>query len=332
MIARSVRLSLTAFALTIATNSWAAPADPPTAEASDAVREQARSHFKAGVILLQDPDKPRYEEACTEFKRAYDLVKSPTILGNIGLCSMKLERDADAIEAYTRYLAEVTDLSPAERAQAERDLVTLKAGLSHVTIESHPDGAMVRDTRFPSSGESVTNSYGPLTGKVDLGLRRGHHVLKARYPDGAESTWEVDVSETRPETHVFEHPVVAEVVAPPRDAGPVLPPTRPVPRAAYVTGIATGVFGVGTIVTGLLAVNTQSRFQSANNGANEARASDLHSTGQTLNLASDICLGATIVAAAATAYFYFTRPTVPGSEEKRSMGLVVSPGGVAGSF
>jgi hypothetical protein len=203
----------------------------------------------------------------------------------------------------------VNDLTPAERAQTERDLVALKAGLAHVTVESQPDGAIIRDTRFPARGESVTNSYGPLRGKVELGLRRGHHVFKARYPDGLESTWEVDVNGD--ESHVFEHPVekpAAPITGPTPDQAA---PTRPIPRAVYISGIATGVFAVGTIVTGLLAVNTQSKYESANDGSDPGRAADLRSSGQTLNIASDVFLGATILGAAATAYFYFTRPSVP---------------------
>jgi hypothetical protein len=330
---------LVAFTVTTGSARWATAQQAPVTPAPDATpapatpapldaaKEQARTHFKAGVILLQDPEHPRYEEASTEFKRAYDLVHSPTILGNIGLCAMKLERDAEAIDAYTRYLAEVNDLTPAERAQTERDLVTLKAGLARVTVESQPDGAVIRDTRFPARGETVTNSYGPLHGKVELGLRRGHHIFKARYPDGAESTWEVDVNGD--EAHVFERPVEKPSAPITTQATPDQVPTRPVPRVVYITGIATGVLAVGTIVTGVLAVNTQSKFESANDGTNRDRASDLRSTGQTLNIVSDVCLGATILGAAATAYLYFTRPTVPATP---TAGVLVLPGGILGRF
>jgi hypothetical protein len=312
-------------------------ADSPLPSDSSAVpasaKEEARLHFKAGVILLQDPEKPRYEEALTEFTRAYDLVHSPTILGNIGLCAMKLERDAEAIDAYSRYLAAVNDLTPSERAQTERDLVTLRAGLARVTLESHPSGALIRDTRFPSRGETVTNSYGPLQGKVELGLRRGHHVFKARYPDGVESTWEVDVNGD--DSHVFEHP--AETPSSPshpaRDATADTTPTRPIPRSVYIGGIATGVFAVGTIVTGILALSTHSQYASANDGTSPSHASDLRTSGQTLNVVSDVCLGVTILGAAATAYLYFTRPTVVAGENPgRSTGIMVLPGGVGGRF
>src|SRR6185436_17983733 len=102
--------------------------------AADAANEkEAREHFRAGVHYLQDIEGERYEEAYAEFKAAYSLSQSPKVLGNIGLCAMKLERDGEAIEAYGRYLREVSDIAPDERAQIERDLETLTASAAHLT-------------------------------------------------------------------------------------------------------------------------------------------------------------------------------------------------------
>ena len=78
----------------------------------------------------------------------------------------------------------MNDLTAAERAQTERDLVTLKAGLARVNVASQPEGAIIRDTRFPARGESVTNSYGPLQGKVELGLLRQREGDAVRRSDG----------------------------------------------------------------------------------------------------------------------------------------------------
>jgi tetratricopeptide (TPR) repeat protein len=79
---------------------------PLVAFADVQITEEARQHFKAGVNLLNDPDGPRYEEAYREFKAAYASSPSYKILGNLGLCAMKLERDGEAIEYYDRYLQE----------------------------------------------------------------------------------------------------------------------------------------------------------------------------------------------------------------------------------
>jgi hypothetical protein len=321
------------FVLTVAMAGQASADDPKpaaaaTTPATPEAQEQARLHFTAGVNLLQDPGSPRYDEAYAEFKRAYEFVPSYKILGNIALCAMKLERDAEAVEAYTRYLAEAKDLEAEERSQAERDLVTLKAGLARVTVESHPDGIILHDTRVTTRGEPITNVYGPITGKVELGIRIGHHVIKGRYPDGTELVWELDVRGG--ENHVFDKPAV---VAPPpmTDGIPRDKPaaSRPVPKSVYIAGIATGVVGVAALVTGIAALDTHSRFQTANDGTQPNRADDLQSSGTTLNVVSDVLLLGTLAGVAVTTYLYLSRPTV---SPRAQTGIFVGPGGVAGRF
>lgn len=68
--------------IVIAATTAPATADEPAAP-SAAAKEQARLHFAAGVNLLRDPEKARFEEAYAELKRAYDLVRSPSFLGAI---------------------------------------------------------------------------------------------------------------------------------------------------------------------------------------------------------------------------------------------------------
>jgi hypothetical protein len=306
-----VRLAALFVAITVGVATVPAAADetpPAPAAPSTEEKEQARLHFTAGVNLLRDPEKARYEEAYTEFKRAYELVKSASILGNIGLCAMKLERDAEAVDAYTRYLAEMQSLDPDERAQTERDLVTLRAGLARVTVETPPEGALIHDVRVTARGESVTNIYGPVQGTTELGIRRGHHIIKARFSQGREVAWELNV--TGGESHVFEAPPAAAVVP---DRAASLQATRPVPPSVYIGALATGAFGVGALVTGVLAVSARSRFDEANNGTSSGRAEDLRSSAQTLNIGTDILLGMTVVGAAVTTYLYLSRPSVTSS-------------------
>src|SRR5688572_20669463 len=106
------------------------------------ITEEARQHFTAGVNLLQDPEGARYEEAYREFTAAYRASPSWKILGNLGIAAMKLERDGEAIDAFTKYLAAGGNtLEPAERAQFESDLATLKTAVVTVTLASDPPGA-----------------------------------------------------------------------------------------------------------------------------------------------------------------------------------------------
>ncbi|HLK35235.1 MAG TPA: hypothetical protein VKU41_00695 [Polyangiaceae bacterium] len=302
-----------------------APTTPtPAPPGSSNPKDEARMHFAAGVNLLEDPEKPRYEEAYAEFKRAYEIAKSPNILGNMGLCAMKLERDAEAIDAYSRYLAEVQGLTPAERAQIERDVLTLRAGLARVTVETHPDGALIYDTRVAVRGGSVTNVYGPIQGKTELGLRQGHHILKARYGDGVEVSWESDMAGG--ESHVFEKPAEKSV------QGAAAITVRPVPTGFYIGVIATGALAAGAAVTGVAALATHSRYDTENDGSNPTHATDLRSTGQTLNIASDALLGAALIGTLVTTYLYVSRGSVQVVRSSPTMGTLFTPGGFAGRF
>jgi hypothetical protein len=160
--------------------------------ADEPISEEAQKHFKAGVALLQDPDGARYEDAYREFEAAYASSLSPKILGNVGYCALKLERDGEAISAYTRYLQEVQDIDAAEAAQIQRDVATLRAGLVRVVLAVDVPGASVLDKRIPVRGDTVTNLYGPVNGKIDLGLRPGHHIIEVKANGESLEPWEFD--------------------------------------------------------------------------------------------------------------------------------------------
>jgi hypothetical protein len=171
--------------------------------ADDAISEDARKHFKAGVSLLQDPDGARYEDAYREFEAAYSASLSPKILGNLGYCALKLERDGEAISAYTRYLQEVQDIDPAESAQIARDVATLRAGLVRVTVSVDSTDATVVDKRLPARGESITNLYGPVNQKIEIGLRPGHHIIEVKARGETTEPWEFDAKPGATLSQVF---------------------------------------------------------------------------------------------------------------------------------
>jgi hypothetical protein len=301
------------------------------ARADDATSSEARVHFRAGLNLLQDPAGPRYEEAYVEFKRAYALVGAHKILANIALCAMKLERDAEAIDAFSRYLSAAEaageTIDPEERQQIERDLTTLKAGMAQVTVESRPDGATIRDTRIVAHGPPTTNIYGPLHGRTTLGLRRGYHVVEARFPDGRSAAWQIEANGG--EAHIFEAPPPEGRGAPTRVVDATAPvEERPVPRRVWISAAATLALGAGAAVTGLLAVDAKTRFDESNDGNNVGRAEDLRSSGQTLNLVSDVLLVATVLAGGVTAYLYLSRPIL----RRSTAGIRVRVGAVTGFF
>lgn len=236
---------------------------PIRTQADPAPLDVAREHFRAGVRHLQDPDGARYEDAYREFRAAYAASPSPKILGNIGFCAMKLERDGEAIEAYQRYLAEVSDIDPDEREQIAKDLQTMQSGVVRLSISvKGGSGAItILDTRTPTTGTPVVNAY-PFPGKeLTIGLRPGRHSLRARTAGSDESkTWELDATPGSKSTHVFEIVHASEPVK--TKATPVRvedPPSRVAPWLLTATG---GVMLVTAGVTGLLTLNKVSQLES----------------------------------------------------------------------
>jgi tetratricopeptide (TPR) repeat protein len=215
---------------------------PAWAEAP--ISDEARAHFNAGVNLLQDPDGARYEEAYRAFKRAYAISPSWKILGNLGISAMKLERDGEAIEAFERYLAEGgSQLEAEERAQFERDLSTLEAGVVQVVLQSNPPGALVLDERFSATGAAIQNSYGPLSSATPLMVRAGRHRFSARVAGRPDSVWEVVLSPKEQQAHKFEFAAAASKTVPAKRSG-----TSSLRIASYVAA-GVGVLGLsaGTV-------------------------------------------------------------------------------------
>jgi hypothetical protein len=251
-----------------------------TALAADVViNDEARAHFTAGVNLLQDPDGARYEEAYVEFKTAYAASPSWKILGNLGISAMKLERDGEAIDAYKKYLSEGgKQIEAGERAQFQRDLATLEAGVVRLTLDSDPPGARIEDERFPASGSAIRNEY-TVSGPTQLGVRAGRHRFTAKLAGHADMVWEVTLSPRQQESHAFK---LTETVAPTPAVAPPLAPA-PAPATAAVdashakgsNGMRIGAYvalGVGVVGLGagtIFGLNAKSKYQEANDITND---------------------------------------------------------------
>lgn len=213
---------------------------------------EAKKQFVAGVNLLDDPDGAKYEEAYHAFKKAFALSRNPKVLGNIGFCAMHLERDGEAIEAYSTYLRETPDIDERERLQIQRDLSTLTSTVARVKITvRHPASSfLLVDTRVQTRGAAVENTY-PMDGKeITIRLRPGRHTFKAKTDNVESVLLEVLVEPASDTAHEIRF-------APPRAAGPVTAKESP----SYAGPVLLGVSGVlalgGGVVTGLYANGKQ---------------------------------------------------------------------------
>ncbi len=274
-----------------------------------AISEEARQHFKAGVNLLNDPDGARYEEAYREFKAAYGASPSWKILGNLGLCAMKLERDGEAIDAYEKYLADGgKDVDPAEQSQIKTDLTTLKTGAAKLELKVSPGDAIVTDTRVPVKGDKVMNLYPATAGVVSIRVRPGHHVLTVKAEGFDTQTLEIDL----PAGGAITKDITLKKpdIAPPPPGGPKTTSARPVTTGVIIGGVATGVLLLGGGVVGVMALGKNGDYKTKNDGSDPAAAEKVRNDGKTLNTVADILLAGGVVAAGVTIFLFVSRPTV----------------------
>jgi hypothetical protein len=306
----------------------AVTAAAPASAAEVKISDTARKHFNAGVALLRDPDGARYEEAYGEFKVAYDASPSWKILGNLGIAAMKLERDGEAIDAFSRYLAEgKKDIDASERADIERDLGTLRASAVSLMLTTTPAEVKITDQRSPVQGTPIINRYDSQAGQLRLQIRPGHHVIVATLEGKAPLRFEFDAAPGSTQQHDFNF-TTAEPVAtsapPPSTPTPAAPPLatggRPVPTGVWIGLAATGAFAIGAGVTGVMALGKNSDYQAAN-GHDLAKAKSLQDDTKTFNLVTDVLIGAAVVSAGVTTFLYLRRP----EQEAAGLELRVSP-------
>ena len=285
------------------------------------VTDLARQHFKAGVAYIEDPTGPKYEEAYREFHKAYS--ESPTykIMTNIGLCALNLERDGEAIDAYTKFLARAKpeDIPKEKRTLMERDIAMLKSSLVTLTVTSKLVTVTLSDERLPSKGSNVTNRYELKGGTLSLGIHPGHHRITASAEGYEPQTWDFEADSSTTHQHDFTLTPVAPKAEPTAKSTPpqaqtvtTPPETNPkksTPTLVYVGVAATGVFAIAAAVTGLIANSKKSDYDSANaTGDDQRKARDLRDSFKQYALMTDIGIGAAIVSAGATAIIYFTAP------------------------
>jgi hypothetical protein len=271
--------------------------------AEPAPSEDAKRAFAAGVILLKDPDGAKYEDALTQFNKAYRLSKSWKVLGNIGLCSLKLERDGEAIAAYEKYLAQGgKDIEADERVQVERDLAALKAQVVEVRLDLPGGSARVLDERAPSQGARITNEYPVAPPAVRLGLHPGRHVITLRLANG-DVKWETNLEPSASVSHRFD-PVAQP--APPPDVAASPASSSGLRTAGFVVG-GLGVAGLGVgAVFGLKTFSAKSDADGHCRGnLCDPTGVDLHSNANGYATISDIAFGAGIAALGVGTYLVF---------------------------
>ncbi len=256
---------------------------PGRAQAS---QEAAKRYFQNGVELITGSD-PNYQDAFYQFQLAYqESAKSWKVLGNLGLCALKLERDADALSYYDQYLKKGgNEIAPEERNAIEQDLLLLRGNLAVVRVTSPVADLQIVDRR--SGSRAPAQSYKLKDGVLELQMRAGSHNLTASSGDRRLS-WDVVLEPKGSTSHVFDFD--APVAPPPAaaalpvEAKPVV--QQPPPDNARASGgsslripayIALGVGAVGLGAGGYF-IWQSSDFTTRSDAAFACDARPLHCT------------------------------------------------------
>jgi hypothetical protein len=313
-----VRLSLAVTLASLCT--LAAPAvhagDPPPAGATvdPAKLEEAKKHMQAGAAFYNDPSGHKCEEAIREFGKAYELSGSLNALKGQAVCNLELERDGEAIDQYSKYLAgKGASIDPADKQQVETDLNALKAVVAYVQFNTDQANVKLTDTRQPSRGFPIINRYQlPISGRK-IGLHPGHHTIVASADGVTDVTWTLDISNGQKLDHLFEFdkgkPVVAEGDKTDKPVEPKMVPVRPVPKSVYVMGGVTVALAVPWVILMVRANGKAADYKAANGHQPAATLQPLHDDVKSADLLADIFLGLTAASAVTTTVLALTRPT-----------------------
>lgn len=218
--------------------------------------EEARAYFQNGVELLTETP-PNYQDAYYQFKLAYEKSdKNWKVLGNLGLCALKLERDAEAIQYYSEYIEKgAGELQEEEARQIQRDLLLLQGNMAQVEITSDVPDLELSASRVGSSAPAQIHKL--TGGKLTLSLRAGTQEITAN-KEGKPQVWEVTLAPGDAKKHTFRFAAEEGSGAGPQPKGvsassgePQESPKRSGGMGPLrIAGIATTGVGIGALVAG----------------------------------------------------------------------------------
>jgi hypothetical protein len=218
-----MRTRTLAIALFLAAAAPAAAVAPSLAQpqTDDAITVMARTRFKEGVAFY---DKAEYEQARASFLQAYALKKHPAILQNLAWSCLKSGHALEAEKYFKQFLAEKTDLTDKEKADANDGLSQSRAKLGRIEVVA-PQGTEV----------TVDGDKAGTTPLDAIAVEAGAHTVKFKGSDGTTDTESVSVLAGEKAQARFAKPggaappatTVAQNPPPPGDTGTTSTSTPP---------------------------------------------------------------------------------------------------------
>jgi hypothetical protein len=302
---------------------------PPAAGQSDV--ERARVHYDRGIQLFNEEN---YDAALFEFERAYELAPSYKILYNMARIQRQLNNYAAALQNFRRYLAEGGNNIPDERKkEVDREIEMLKPRVATIDIKANVDGADVYLDDSPLCTGTQTGCVGKSPLPAPITVNPGRRKVTAQKSGYAPGTAVVRVVGSDAVTAKVDLAPLAEVD---RSADPAAK-TR-----AIVGWSATGAFAVAGAVTGVFALNAQSKLKTDRDAPEQDPAvlSNDSRKVKSLSLAADVLGGVAVLAGLVSTYLTVkafqqaARSSPEKPDQAATVKLEVGPNGafVLGSF
>jgi len=294
-------------------------AGPPGSEA----KQTAARLVDEGVARYDAGD---YQAALEKFQAAYEAFASPKIFLNLGEALRKLGRDAEAADAYERFLAETgnaPEVSDAKKRIARDGLEGLRARLGRLRVDADlTTTTLTLDAR----------PWKPVPGRPAY-VAAGRHEIVATAPGYLEKRLTVEVSAGQ-EKQVSLKLEAESGAAQGQVGGPEgALTTAPSGRRRTWTWVAAGAAGVmllGGIIFGAQASSAYDDFKAGKFGQDPLKYDQMRDDVSTKATAANVLfVGAGLAAATAGVLFYFEgrRPEPTAGTQ---VNLAAGPGGQLG--
>jgi hypothetical protein len=314
-------LSALTISLSLSQTLYVTAAHAQAKDPSKDERNEAQERYRRALELFNDGS---YDAALLELRRAYELAPSYRILYNIALVNVQLNDYASALGFFERYLTEGgTEIPTARVEEVRKEISRLQTRVASVTIVADVTGAEVSVDDLPVGKTPLDKPV-----RVNAGRRRVSVAFEGKAPQnrvvemaGGDKI-ELKFKLSEPERAVAPTPIAPPVAPPPRKP----PPERKVPWIAW--GV-TGVLGAAAATTGVLALlaHGEQNDAKAEQNVDPNKLDYVDNKVSNFALATDILLGATIVAGGVSLYLTLSAPHGDSSGETA---IIIQPNGVSG--
>lgn len=323
-------LQALAYLATFAVATGPAPVRADTEPSAEV--EAGRSHFDRGVDYVHDGD---LRAALIEFKRAYVASPNYRVLYNLGQVSNALREYTEAQRYFQRYLTDgAGEIDAARKREVEALLEKLAGRIANLVLNSNMAGAEL-------FVDDVSVGKTPLTGPVPVST--GTHQISAAINGRSRITRVVEAAGGETLTVRMEFPAQTSETTPPAPRAASDSSAKSTgPSPVLWLAIGSGALAVGTGVMAYLAAQDAAEYHDAlERSTTPSELEELDDSATTKAIATDILLGATIVATTITVIIALqgksserAATAARGGDDSGFARLTVGPGsvGVSGHF